>query len=270
MAIQARAEPWRRRLLIPTYQVGEVARYAHVSPKTVVDWHKDGERKILSAREKRAALSYMQLIEVAVVAAFRKSGVSLKRIKAARKYVAKVLDSEFPFAQYTFKTDGRRLFMDYEQIEGRTGKGKLLRPDQSGQLAWDTIIGRLSEFEYERKGIVVRWHLEGPKSPIIIDPQIAFGAPAVHGTPTWVVRGRWEAGEEVEEIAEDFGLRQRWPDKSEQGGKWSFCLIAAKIAANRRDNVETTPPEPYAGFQSESGFGRDQGRKDADRTGAVV
>ncbi len=193
-ASSSRADPWRRRLYLPNYQVAEAARYADVSPRTVVDWHKDGERKTLSAREKRASLSYLQLIEVAVVATFRKAGVPLKRIKAAREFVAKQLESEYPFAEYSFKTDGKSLFMDYAQVDGAKGRGKLLRPDRSGQLAWDIIIGRLSEFDYERKGIVVRWHLVGPKSAIIIDPRVAFGAPTVRGTPTWVVKGRWDAG----------------------------------------------------------------------------
>ena len=40
---------------------------------TVLAWHKVGSRKTLSGYAKRAALSYMQLIEVAVVAAFRRS-----------------------------------------------------------------------------------------------------------------------------------------------------------------------------------------------------
>ena len=207
-AAAAKAESWRRRLFLPNYQIGEAARYADISPRTVVDWHKDGGRKTLSSREKRAALSYMQLIEVAVVAAFRKAGVSLKHVKAARGYIAMHLKSEYPFAEYSFKTDGKELFMDYEQIEGTKGKGKLLRPDRHGQLAWDTIIGQLNEFEYERKGIVVRWRVAGLESPVVIDPRIAFGSPNVKGTPTWVVKGRWDAGEKIEEIADDFGLKK--------------------------------------------------------------
>jgi uncharacterized protein (DUF433 family) len=201
------ADEWRRRLLVPNYQVAEAARYAEISPRTVVDWHKNSNRRTLSAREKRAALSYMQLIEVAVVAAFRKAGVPLQHVKAAREYMGKQFQSEYPFAEYSFKTDGQRLFVDYEEVAGPNGKGKLIRPDRNGQLAWDSIIGRLSEFDYERKGIVVRWHLHGHDSPIAIDPRVAFGAPAVRGTPTWVLRGRWDAGELVDEIAGDFGLK---------------------------------------------------------------
>jgi hypothetical protein len=92
-------EPWRRRLLLPAYQIGEAARYAQISTQTVVQWHKI-ETAMLSQREKRAALTYFQLIEVAVVAAFRKSGVPLRRIRAAREWSAHALKSEHPFAEY--------------------------------------------------------------------------------------------------------------------------------------------------------------------------
>src|SRR5215218_10175175 len=92
-------EPWRRRLFLPSYQIGEAATYARISPQTVVAWHQI-EAAILTQRDKRAALSYMQLIEVAVVAAFRKMNVPLKRIRAAREYAKRSLRSEYPFAEY--------------------------------------------------------------------------------------------------------------------------------------------------------------------------
>ena len=57
-------EPWRRRLLLPAYQIAEAANYAQISPQTVVAWHRI-EAALLKQREARAALSYMQLIEVA-------------------------------------------------------------------------------------------------------------------------------------------------------------------------------------------------------------
>lgn len=208
-ATSAKAEPWRRRLYLPNYQVGEAARYARVSPRTVAEWHKVGSRQTLSQREQRAALSYMQLIEVAVVAAFRNAGVPLREIRANREYVASQLKSEFPFAEYRFKTDGKSMFMDYAQIDGKTGKGKLLRASRGGQLAWEDIIGRLEEFDYEREGIVVRWHVAGPGSRVVIDPRIGFGTPTVRGTPTWVVSGRWNAGEKIEDIGDDFNLDEQ-------------------------------------------------------------
>jgi len=99
--------------------------------------------------------------------------------------------------------------MNFAEIAGPIkGRGKLIRPDQQGQLAWTAVIGRLREFEYERKRIVTRWRVAGPDSPIRIDPRVSFGAPMVRGIPTWAIKGRWDAEEDPEEIADDFSLRK--------------------------------------------------------------
>lgn len=209
--VAERGEPWRRRIYLPNYQVREASKYAHISPQTVAAWHKvaTGKAAALSPKEKRAALSYVQLIEVAVVAAFRRAGISLARIRDARDYISKQLHADYPFARYQFKTDGKHLLLSYQQVEGHKGRGKHLVADQGGQLEWDQIIGPLlKEFDYDRggDGIVITWHLVGRSVPIVIDPRFSFGAPIVSGTPTWAVLGRWNAGETDSDIAEDFGL----------------------------------------------------------------
>lgn len=209
MRILRRRQPndWRRRVNVPHYQVREAARYAKVSPQTVIYWQKGAAGALLVPRDPREALSYMQLIEMAVVAKMRHQGVSLKRIRDAREYVGSTLKSEFPFAEYRFKTDGRRLFMNYAEIVGiKRGREILLRPDQQGQLAWESFIGELQEFEYEREEIVIRWHVAGLRSRVAIDPRYSFGAPMVEGIPTWAIKGRWTAGELPDEIADDFGI----------------------------------------------------------------
>ncbi|AWN35213.1 DUF433 domain-containing protein [Methylobacterium radiodurans] len=205
-ALRQKEEPWRSRLYLPNYNVGEAARYARVSAQTVSAWHKASNEPLLSRKDDREALSYMQLIEVAVVAKFRAAGITIAAIKKTREYLAGRFNSKFPFAEYKFKTDGKSIFMDYDQIVGKKGAGTFMRPDRNGQLAWEIIIGRLEEFEYEHKGIVIRWHLAGLGSPIMIDPRVAFGAPQINGTPTWTIKGRWDAGENLEDIADDFGL----------------------------------------------------------------
>jgi DNA-binding transcriptional MerR regulator len=88
LASERSDEPWRRRLFLPNYQIAEAARYTGISPQSVVAWHRQ-DKTTLSMKEKREALTYMQLIEVAVVAAFRKAGISLKEIRAARELCQK-------------------------------------------------------------------------------------------------------------------------------------------------------------------------------------
>lgn len=209
MAVPER-EFWRSRLFIPNYRIREAARYAHLSPQTVAKWHSHpgaNQKSTLSTKEKGAALSYLQLIEVAVVSSFRKAGVKLNKIAAAREYLSKHLECEFPFASYRFKTDGKELWMDYAQFEATSGDKTLLNATQGGQLAWSDIIGRLHEFDYENDGgLAIRWHVAGRDESVIIDPRIQFGAPSVEGVATWAFKGRWEAGEELDDIADDFGV----------------------------------------------------------------
>jgi uncharacterized protein (DUF433 family) len=193
-------------MLLPAYQIAEAADYAQVAPQTIAAWHRI-EAELLKQREQRSALSYMQLIEVAVVAAFRKAGVPMPRIRKARAWAAHELKSEYPFAEYKFKENAKHLYLDSQQIE--VEPNTVVQADSGGQLEWGSIIGRLREFEYEEQ-VAMRWHVAGAGKPIIIDPRVSFGAPAIRGIATWVLRGRHDAGESDSDIAEDFGL-----DKSE-------------------------------------------------------
>ncbi len=200
---------WRARLFVPNYRIRDAARYTNLSAQTVAKWHSrpgDNGNSALSNKDRGAALSYLQLIEVAVVASFRKAGVSLRKIKSAREYLAMQLRAEHPFAEYRFKTDGRDLWMDYAQFEANAGDRTLLVASRQGQLAWSDIIGKLQEFEYENDGLAIRWHVAGKDQGITIDPRVQFGAPAVDGVATWVFKGRWDAGEPLDEIADDFGV----------------------------------------------------------------
>jgi uncharacterized protein (DUF433 family) len=199
----SRAEPWRKRLDIPAYPVGEAARYAQVSAKTVTAWHKPDKRSVLSGKQDRERLSYLQLIELAVVAAFRQAKIPLPAIRAAREYMKDELKSQHPFAEFEFKRYGKSLFTEVKE----SGRTKLLKVTQAGQLAWQEIVGPvLKEFEYEHQGVAIRWRVAGPSSPIIIDPRLSFGAPTVKGVPTWILKGRFDAGENDSAIAEDFGI----------------------------------------------------------------
>jgi uncharacterized protein (DUF433 family) len=158
----------------------------------------------------------------------RKSGVKLDTIRDARKYLSKAFDSPFPFAKYRFKTDGKELFLDYDQIV-KSEKDKLLNVTERGQLAWNQILsGLLQEFEYDPEiGTVLRWRVDGMESPIRIDPRVAFGSPHVNGIATWVLRDRWKSGESIADIAEDYEL--------------SSDLVTAAL---RFEHIEVDPDRP--------------------------
>lgn len=200
-------EPWRRRLVLPAYRITDAARYVDESPQIIANWYYRNTQSgvTIPGKESGKPLSYLQLIEVAVVSAFRKLGLSLQRIRHARQYLAQRFNSEYPFAEFRFRTEGYHILMDLQQIE-KDMDMRLIVADKAGQLAWEQIMeDRLLEFDYELD-LVLKWHLAGRQSLVVIDPRIAFGAPTVSGLPTWVLKGRYQAGESIDDIIEDFLL----------------------------------------------------------------
>ena len=203
-------EPWRRRLYLPAYRVGDAARYSGTAAQTVSYWHHQGGRlgPTLPGRRKQQHLSYLELIEVAFVATFRGLGVSLQRIRRARAYAAQVLHSEFPFAEHEWLTEGIHVMLDLRQVDDHASFGGLIVGDADGQIAWQEMVGeRFAQFDYEQD-LALTWHVRGRDRLVVIDPRISFGAPTVRGIPTWVLKGRWNAGESVSDIEDDLGLRE--------------------------------------------------------------
>jgi uncharacterized protein (DUF433 family) len=79
-----------------------------------------------------------------------------------------------------------------------------------GQFAWGQMMSiKFAEFDYEALGqemLALKWHPAGRDSKVVIDPRVSFGAPTVNGVPTWSLKGRYEAGESLEDIIEDFQI----------------------------------------------------------------
>lgn len=203
-------EPWYRRLYLPAYTVVDAARYAGIHPQTIRYWHYRGGSygPALPGKERGRPLSYLQLVEVAFVATFRKLGVTLRNIRRSREYVAQLTGSEFPFAEYRFQIEGKHMLLQLQDIEPNNKTGHLVITDKSGQLIWNPRVQeRFAQFEYE-SGLALRWRPASQAPLVVIDPRVSFGAPTVHGIPTWVIRGRSKAGEAIQEIQQDFGLEE--------------------------------------------------------------
>lgn len=210
-------ERWLRRLYLPAYAVGEAARLASVHRTTITNWYygaptrAGGRRqKVLGRRERGNPLSYLDLVEVAFVATLRHMGVQLRRIRIARDYLAKVFTVEYPFAQLRLMTDGARVLYDLKDDEGPWVNTFLGEASAGGQVIWaEPIQDRIKEFDYDEfYELAIRWFPWGKEAPIVVDPQVQFGAPILKDSavPTLVVRERYDVGETIEEIQRDFGI----------------------------------------------------------------
>lgn len=207
---QAKLNPnLQERLFAPVYTISDAARYAHTHPQTVGYWQRASTSHPILVRDtsgERTLLSYLELAEIAFVAALRSRGLSLQKIRRARDYLLERIDSPYPFATTRFKTEGVHILLDLQDFAPAADEHDVIIADQGGQIAWGEMLAKkFHEFDYEG-GLAMRWFPQGKNTPIFIDPRIAFGEPNIHGVPTRSIKGRAIAGEPMEVIEDDFGL----------------------------------------------------------------
>ena len=203
---------WRDRLILPTYQAKDAAWLAGISPQTLSGWfygypQSSGERErpvFAEGKVRRSPLSYLQLVEVAFVATCRDNGISLRRIKQTRAYLAAAFHVDYPFADLRLRTAGPHIVTELEP----EAADRLVIADASGQIVWRTFIEeRIDQFDYENS-MTLRWFPRGKQVPIFIDPRMNFGSPmlAASGMPTWVIADAIRTGESDDEIMLDYGV----------------------------------------------------------------
>lgn len=205
---------------IPLYPVVNAAQYLQMPLSTLKSWlrgrdydAKNGKQfsqpLIQRPNPALAQLSFTNLVEAHVLRVIRqKHNIRLDKIRTALDYLESELKVPHPLARSEFKTDGVDLFI--EEID------HLVNVSRSGQLAMKEILRHLlTRIEWDEQGLATRL------SPIIkfadqeignllyIDPRISFGKPTIAGTgiPTNVIANLYNAGDELEAIAEDYNCK---------------------------------------------------------------
>ena len=136
----------------------------------------------------------------------RQLGISLAKIRRTREYAKNELSSDHPFSEYDWKTNGIHLLLGLRDVDSEINVSDLIVGNEYGQLGWHDLLNeRFAEFDYE-SGLVVTWHPRGRENCITIDPRVAFGSPTAGGIATWAIKDRFEAGEPLADIMDDFRL----------------------------------------------------------------
>ena len=156
------------------------------------------------------SLSFANLTEVLALSGFRELGVSMQKVRRALEYVKREMDVDHPFATQRILSDGVELFWEYQ--ERRRREVVLVNLVRGGQHVFPEAVMRyLNEIEWGRDAIASRWW-PGAGEPgagqVVVDPRRAFGSPVIVGTGirTEDVFLRFSAGEQLSELADDYGL----------------------------------------------------------------
>ena len=192
----------------PLYTPGDISRYAHVHPATLRNWTAGRGRRLLlrPAGSAIAPFSFINLIEAHVLVAMRKTHkVPMQRIRRAVKWLSDRFNKDHPLAQIDLETDGRDVFVDYFGLK--------VSASESGQIAIPEVVSLyLRRIERDKNGPVRFYpfttYQTCPKL-IVMDPLVDFGRPVIVGTriETAMIHDRWEGGEGLKDIAEDYGVQ---------------------------------------------------------------
>ncbi|MEX0601243.1 MAG: DUF433 domain-containing protein [Rhodothermales bacterium] len=204
---------------MPLYAVSEAAHYIGLPPSTLRSWVlgrrypvSDGwnasDAIVRLPDQDDGRLSFNNLIEAFVVKGLRKKhGASMMAIRKAAAYAEKELDVERLFLRDELCTNEGDLFW--------TQYSELINLSRGGMIAMKQIVeAHLKRVERDVRDLPLRLYPLIPSRPgartIVIDPSVSFGRPIVgsSGVSTAVVVQRIDAGEEIEDLADDYGLSE--------------------------------------------------------------
>lgn len=202
---------------IPTYSIGDAARYLRIPAGTIRSWtvgrhysttegSKRFEPLIAVPSRKPTLLSFTNLIEVHVLRAIRKDHkIQLDQVRTALDFIDEQFKIPHPLAHESFRTDGLDLFIERY--------GSLINASKRGQLELkDALNQHLERIEPDDTGLAIklypftRSHEDNNPRIVVIDPRIAFGRLVIAetGIATSVLAERYQAGDSIDDLAEDY------------------------------------------------------------------
>lgn len=208
-----------------SYPIWQAARLANVTPQTARKWLLGYEgtygpvAPVFGDRERRSPgasqvlmLSFVELVELAVVARFRKRPrpIKIDRIRDAHTFARNDFGLEYPFASIKLLQWGGHIVHQFPELNP-SYPSDAVALDMQGQ---PTLPGMVTfELKHnlvfsERDPFAERWYPRGRETPIVVDPAVAAGRPSIDGTGVTIatVMARWKSGEKIRELSRDYDI----------------------------------------------------------------
>ena len=152
------------------------------------------------------ALSFLDLTEMLFASQFRTYGVSWHTIRLVSQMAAEQLKSGHPFSMYTFKTDGKAIFL--RTLE----ENPKLLDIVTGQYQIDEIIDpylydRL-DFQFD---MASSWWPQGKDRGVVVDPKRSFGRSIVDtcGIPTTTLMESYRTTNSISKVASWYEISEK-------------------------------------------------------------
>lgn len=208
------------------YTISEASRLTKINSRSISRWvrgyayQRDSEKKQVAPVfrsdfqpiDGRIAISFLDLIEVRFISAFRSLGVSWRTIKIALLKAQEVLQEHYPFSSKKFLTDGREILYRVQEECGDSSLMNLV----TDQYELERLLEKyLKEgLEYTPEDLACRWWPTGKDSHIVIDPSRSFGQPIINDVniPTSTLYSAFLAEHSTESVASWFEIDETLVD----------------------------------------------------------
>jgi uncharacterized protein (DUF433 family) len=196
------------------FTLRETAAYLDVPKSTVQWWARPpaGRGSLITcfaAQGRQATVPFIGFAEAYVLSSFRKAGVPLQRIRPAVEALAKEIGVEHALASKRLYTDGAEVLFDYGNKHGEREFVDLTVVRTQQRQFSAVVKGYLKRIHYGGDGWADSVRLPAyAKAEVVVDPRVAFGLPLVirGGARVEDLVDRFQAGDSVGELAEDFGV----------------------------------------------------------------
>lgn len=216
------------RFHVPLYSVPEAAYYLGVPAPTFSTWAYGYVRRprgrpavtgapvvtaIRGDRPGATTIPFVGLAEGLVLAAIRRTGVPLQRIRPALARLQAELGLKHVLASRALYTDGAEVIYDYAEQAGDTPEARSARQlvvVRKGQHVFTNVIDDyLHRVEFAGDGYAELIHLPQYRvAEVVADPRRGFGQPIFEhgGAKLEDVLGSFRAGESLDALAQEYGV----------------------------------------------------------------
>ena len=219
--------PTDERFAVPLYSATDAARYLDVPVSTLRNWAhgyeyrpKDrrpvlGDPIVTTVRpDAGASIPFIGLAEAHALAAIRRAGVPLQRIRPAVDVLQRELGIEHALASKALYTDGAEVLYDYAENHGDSPEARSARElvvVRQGQRVFNEVVDSyLRRVEFSRDD---QWaqliHLPRYQhADVVADPHRSFGVPifARGGVRLETVLAAFKAGADIETLTAEYGV----------------------------------------------------------------
>lgn len=197
----------------PLFTLAEASRYLGVHGETLRYWSRsDGGAPLITTLDQprgHASVPFVGFAEAFVLAAFRRAGVPLQRIRPAVDILRERIGSDHALASRNLYTDGAEVLYRYAADHDDPALLELTVV-RTGQRQFSELVrAYLQRITYGADDYAesVRLPAFGPVD-VVVDPRRAFGQPflARGGARVEDVVDRFYAGDSIAAIADDFAI----------------------------------------------------------------